>query len=53
LMPDTIVAYWGPNTGKINDAVSQALERVFLGDQDVATAFKQAQSEAQSALDSK
>lgn len=53
LMPDTIVAYWGPNTGKINDAVSQALDRIFLGDQDVATAFKQAQAEAQSALDSK
>lgn len=53
LMPDTIVAYWGPNTGKINDAVSQALDRIFLGDQDVATAFKQAQAEAQTALDSK
>ncbi len=52
LLPDTIVAYWGPNTGKINDAVSQALDRVFLGDQDVATAFAQAQAEAQSALDS-
>jgi multiple sugar transport system substrate-binding protein len=53
LLPDTIVAYWGPNTGKINDAVSQALDRVFLGDQDVATAFAQAQAEAQAALESK
>ncbi|MEA4812293.1 MAG: extracellular solute-binding protein [Anaerolineaceae bacterium] len=53
LLADTIVAYWGPNTGKVNDAVSQALDRVFLGDQDVATAFEQAQTEAQTALDTK
>lgn len=53
LYPDTIVAYFGPNTGKVNDAVSQALDRVFLGDQDVATAFEQAQNEAQTALDTK
>jgi multiple sugar transport system substrate-binding protein len=45
------VAYWGPNTGRVNDAVSQALERIFLGDQDVDTAFAQAQEEAQQALD--
>lgn len=45
------VAYWGPNTGRVNDAVSKALERLFLGDQDVAAAFAQAQSEAQQALD--
>ncbi len=51
LLPDTIVAYWGPNTGKVNDAVSQALERIFLGDQTVEEAFSQAQAEAQSALD--
>ncbi|VAW42234.1 hypothetical protein MNBD_CHLOROFLEXI01-3826, partial [hydrothermal vent metagenome] len=42
----TRVAYWGPNTGKVNDAVSQALERIYLGDQDVAEAFAQAQDEA-------
>ena len=42
----TRVAYWGPNTGKVNDAVSQALERIYLGDQTVAEAFAQAQEEA-------
>ncbi len=47
----TRVAYWGPNTGKVNDAVSQALERVYLGDQTVEEAFAQAQEEAQAALD--
>lgn len=51
LLKDTIVAYWGPNTGKVNDAVSHALERIFLGDQTVDAAFAQAQAEAQSALD--
>jgi len=50
LLPDTRVAYWGPNTGKVNDAVSQALERIFLGDQTVDEAFAQAQAEAQTAL---
>ncbi|MBK9229309.1 MAG: extracellular solute-binding protein [Anaerolineae bacterium] len=42
----TRVAYWGPNTGKVNDAVSKALERIYLGDQTVDEAFKQAQKEA-------
>ncbi len=51
LLPDAIVAYWGPNTGKVNDAVSQALDRIFLGDQTVDEAFAQAQAEAQTALD--
>ena len=50
LLPDTRVAFWGPNTGKVNDAVSQALDRVFLGDQTVDEAFDQAQEEAQAAL---
>ena len=50
LLPDTRVAFWGPNTGKVNDAVSQALSRIFLGDQTVDEAFAQAQSEAQAAL---
>ena len=50
LLPDTRVAFWGPNTGKVNDAVSQALDRVFLGDQSVDDAFAQAQEEAQGAL---
>ena len=50
LLPDTRVAFWGPNTGKVNDAVSQALDRIFLGDQTVDEAFAQAQEEAQAAL---
>ena len=49
--PLTRVAYWGPNTGKVNDAVSKALERIYLGDQTVEEAFEQAQEEAQLALD--
>ena len=47
----TRVAYWGPNTGKVNDAVSKALERVYLGDQTVDESFAQAQKEAQAALE--
>lgn len=50
VLPDSRVAYWGPNTGKVNDAVSKALERVFLRDQDVDESFAQAQEEAQEAL---
>jgi multiple sugar transport system substrate-binding protein len=50
LLPDTRVAFWGPNTGKVNDAVSQALDRIFLGDQSVDESFAQAQEEAQAAL---
>lgn len=50
LLPDTRVAFWGPNTGAVNTAVSQALERIFLGDQSVDEAFAQAQEEAQAAL---
>ncbi|MFZ1265680.1 MAG: hypothetical protein WBD79_25730, partial [Anaerolineae bacterium] len=49
----TRVAYWGPNTGKVNDAISKALERVYLGDQTVDESFKQAQTDAQNALDGK
>ncbi len=49
--PLTRVAYWGPNTGKVNDAVSKALERIYLGDQTVDEAFRQAQTEVQAALD--
>lgn len=51
LLPDTRVANWGPYTGLVNDAVSKALDRVFLGDQTVDEAFAQAQAEAQTALD--
>ena len=50
LLADSVVAFWGPNTGKVNDAVSQALERIFLGDQNVQEAFTQAQTEAQTVL---
>ncbi|RPJ19373.1 MAG: extracellular solute-binding protein [Chloroflexi bacterium] len=50
LLEDTRVGFWGPNTGKVNDSVSQALDRVFLGDQTVDEAFAQAQEEAQAAL---
>lgn len=50
LLPATIVAYWGPYTGKVNDSVSKALDRLFLGDQTVDEAFAQAQQEAQTAL---
>lgn len=53
LLKDTTVAYYGPNTGKVDDAVSNALARIFLGDQTVDEAFKQAQQEAQAALDTK
>jgi multiple sugar transport system substrate-binding protein len=47
----TRVAYWGPNTGKVNDSISQALERIYLGDQDVTEAFGQANEEIQGYLD--
>ena len=50
LLPDTRVAYWGPYTSKVNDAVSKALERIWLGEQTVEEAFVQAQAEAQTAL---
>jgi multiple sugar transport system substrate-binding protein len=50
LLKDTRVAFWGPYTSKVNDAVSQALSRIFLGDQTVDQAFAQAQTEAQAAL---
>ncbi|MCD4802830.1 MAG: extracellular solute-binding protein [Anaerolineales bacterium] len=47
----TRVAYWGPNTGKVNDAISQALERIYLGDQSIEEAFSQANEEIQGYLD--
>lgn len=50
VLPDSRVAYWGPNTGKVNDVVSKALERVYLGDQTVDESFAQAQEEADAAL---
>ena len=50
LLDASRVAYWGPNTGKVNDVVTQALSRVYLGDQTVDESFAQAQEEAQAAL---
>jgi multiple sugar transport system substrate-binding protein len=50
VLPDSRVAYWGPYSGKLETVVSNALSRVFLGDQDVDTSFAQAQEEAQAAL---
>jgi multiple sugar transport system substrate-binding protein len=49
--PLSKVNYWGPNTGRVNDAISQALARIYLDDQTVDEAFAQAQAEAQTALD--
>jgi multiple sugar transport system substrate-binding protein len=51
--PLTRVAYWGPNTNKVNDAVSKAFERIFLGDQTVDESLAQAQTDVQNALDGK
>ncbi len=51
--PMTKVAYWGPNTGKVNDAVSKMLERVFLGDQTVDESLKQAETDVNAALSGK
>lgn len=50
LLPDSHPAYWGPYTGKLESIVSQALDRVFLGDQSVEESFNQAQQEATAAL---
>ena len=48
--PLTRVAYWGPNTGKVNDAVSKALNSIFLGASSVTDSLSQAQTDAQAAL---
>lgn len=48
--PMSRVAYWGPNTGKVNDAVSKMLERVFLGDQTVEESLAQAETDINAAL---
>jgi multiple sugar transport system substrate-binding protein len=48
--PLTRVAFWGPNTGKVNDAVSKTLERIFLGDQTSDESLAQAQTDVQNAL---
>ncbi len=50
LLPDSKVAYWGLNTGKLEDAISKALERVYLNQQSVSDSFSQLQQESQSIL---
>jgi multiple sugar transport system substrate-binding protein len=50
LLPATKPEYWGPYTGKLETTVSNALDRVFLGQQSVADSFDQAQQEATSVL---
>ena len=44
------VAYWGPCTGQINDTISQALNRAYLGEQTVKEALDQAKQEADEIL---
>lgn len=44
------VAYWGPCTGQINDTISQALNRAFLGEQTVQETLDQAKQEADEIL---
>ncbi|RKX84701.1 MAG: hypothetical protein DRP57_05400 [Spirochaetes bacterium] len=44
------VAYWGPNTGKINDQVSKALERIYLGTMSVDESFAQADKKVNAIL---
>jgi ABC-type glycerol-3-phosphate transport system substrate-binding protein len=51
LLPDSRADYYGPNSGTVKSTISQALERIYLGDQGVDEAFAQAQEEAQAALD--
>jgi len=48
--PLTRVAFWGPNTNKVNDAVSKALNSIFLGASSVTDSLSQAQTDAQAAL---
>lgn len=50
-MPLSLADYWGPNTGKVNAAVSQAMERIYLGAQTVEASFAQADKEVQGFLD--
>ncbi|MCK4541374.1 MAG: sugar ABC transporter substrate-binding protein [Spirochaetales bacterium] len=44
------VAYWGPNTGKINDEVSRALERIYLGAMTIDESFAEAERKANAIL---
>jgi multiple sugar transport system substrate-binding protein len=53
LLKDSKVDYWGPYSGNVRTAISNALSRVYLGTQSVADSFKQAQTDVQNALDGK
>ncbi|MCK5155486.1 MAG: sugar ABC transporter substrate-binding protein [Spirochaetales bacterium] len=44
------VAYWGPNTGKINDQVSKALERTYLGAMGTEDSFAEADKKVNAIL---
>jgi multiple sugar transport system substrate-binding protein len=48
--PLTRVDYYGPNTGKVQQALSTALSAIFLGSSSVADALTQAQTDVQTAL---
>lgn len=50
LLPDDKGEYWGPYTGKLEDAISKALERVYTGAQTVDDSFAQLQQQAQGIL---
>lgn len=53
LLPDTKLDYWGPYSGNVRTAISNAISRVYLGSQSVAASFAQAQTDVQNALDGK
>ncbi len=44
------VAYWGPNTGKINDQASKAIERIYLGALGVDDSFAEADKKVNAIL---
>ena len=44
------VAYWGPNTGKINDEASKAIERIYLGAMSVDDSFAAADKKVNAIL---
>jgi len=44
------VAYWGPYSGKIQNEVSQALERIYRGVQTIEEAFAEADANVNAIL---
>ncbi len=44
------VAYWGPNTGKINEQASKALERIYLGALGIDDSFAEAEKKVNAIL---